>query len=227
MKHRLLICAVLVLLAILAAVIFDRAWLAEKELPVEAEDASLRVFPAVLEAQGYFEEIEAPAPTPTSAVKVTEEPKPAVEIDDGYGADYIYAAVSNGAEGGNHKVKFNIAHDVRLTAYCSCEICCGYWATVRPVDEYGNQIVYTSTGARAVQGITVAVDPEWIPHGSYVYVQDPFTGAWLEYRATDTSPETNHVDIYFEDHAAALQSGYGGSGIVYWTAEPVDMETLA
>lgn len=227
MKRKLLICTALILLAILAAVIFDRAWLAGRELPVETEDASLRIFPAVLEAQGYFEEIEAPAPTPTPAVKVTEEPEPATPVDDGYGVDYIYAAVSNGAEGGNHKVKFNIAYDVRITAYCSCEICCGYWATVRPVDEYGNQIVYTSTGARAVQGITVAVDPEWIPHGSYVYVQDPFTGAWLEYRATDTSPETNHVDIYYSDHEAAKQSGYGGYGTVYWTAESVDMETLA
>lgn len=202
MKHRLLICAVLILLAILAAVIFDRAWL-EGKAPL-------------LEAEACFEEAAPPVPTQTP---------PAAAVDDGDGAAYIHTAAVAVPEAVTPEI--NVAHDVRLTAYCSCEICCGYWATVRPVDEYGVQIVYTATMERAEQGVTVAVDPAFIPHGSYVYVRDPHTGAWREFRATDTSPETNHVDVYFSDHAAALGSGYGGFGTVYWTSEPVDMETLA
>ena len=34
----------------------------------------------------------------------------------------------------------------KLTAYCSCEKCCGSYAKNRPVDEYGNKIVYGSSG---------------------------------------------------------------------------------
>ena len=145
----------------------------------------------------------------------------------GYGDNYIPAAVNDGQHGETRTAKINFAHHVRLTAYCPCEICCGYWALIRPVDEYGNKIVYTSTGALAVQGGTVAVNPKWIPHGSYVYVQDPYTEEWREYRATDTSGTMNHVDIYFNDHTAALHSGYGGYGTVYWSAEPIDLKTLA
>lgn len=200
MKHRILICTILVLLAVLAAVIFDRAWLENRA----GADTAPAIFHPVAEAEAYFEEagaaprLLAAVPEATAGLDTVEEP-PAL----------------------------NVAHDVRLTAYCSCEICCGYWATVRPLDENGNQIVYTSTGARCVQGETVAVDPEFIPHGSYVYVRDPHTGTWREYRATDTSPAANHVDVYFSDHAAALRSGYGGWGTVYWTAEPVDPGALA
>lgn len=210
MKHKFLICAALVLLAILAAVIFDRAWLEGK--------ASL------LEAEAYFEETMPPVPAQTP-VPAVEEIQAAAVVDDGDGAEYIFTAAATAPEEAAPEI--HVAHAMRLTAYCSCEICCGYWATVRPADEHGNRIVYTSTGARAIQGETVAVDPEFIPHGSYVYVQDPLTGAWREYRATDTSPETAHVDIYFDDHTAAQQSGYGGYGTIYWTSEPVDMETLA
>lgn len=230
--RKLMICAALALLVVLAALIFDRAWLAGRDIPLETEDAAPRIFPPALEARAYEPTAEegyaAPAATqtPAPAGEKTEDLLPA-PVGDGYGVDYIYAAVSNGPEGGGHKVKFNIAYDVQITAYCSCEICCGYWATVRPLDENGNQIVYTSTMEIAVQGVTVAVDPEFIPHGSYVYVRDPLTRAWHEYRATDTSPSANHVDIYFSDHEAAKRSGYGIYGTVYWTAEPVDMETLA
>lgn len=123
-------------------------------------------------------------------------------------------------------IDVHVAYDVRLTAYCGCEICCGSYALNRPIDEYGNPIVYTATGAVARQGVTVAVDPSFIPHGSYVYIQDPWSGVWNEYIATDTSPVTWHVDIYYDNHTGALNSGYGGWGTVYWSHEPIDTGTL-
>ena len=39
----------------------------------------------------------------------------------------------------------------RLTAYCSCSLCCGKWANNRPVDENGNEIVYGSIGERLTE----------------------------------------------------------------------------
>ena len=33
-----------------------------------------------------------------------------------------------------------------LTAYCSCEKCCGIWAKNRPMDENGEQIVLGASG---------------------------------------------------------------------------------
>ena len=91
----------------------------------------------------------------------------------------------------------------RLTAYCPCEKCCGYWATVRPLDEAGNPIVYTASGARAVAGTTIAVDPNVIPYGTEVKINDHI------YIAQDTGGgiKEKHIDIYYDDHDAALNSG--------------------
>lgn len=92
----------------------------------------------------------------------------------------------------------------RLTAYCPCEKCCGYWATIRPLDEAGNPIVYTATGARAVAGTTIAVDPDVIPYGTEVKINDHI------YIAQDTGGgiKEKHIDIYYDDHDAALNSGW-------------------
>lgn len=90
-----------------------------------------------------------------------------------------------------------------ITAYCPCEICCGYWATIRPRDKYGNPIVYTSTGAIAKAGTTIAVDPDIIPYGSKVNI------AGHTYTAQDTGGAINgnRIDVYFDDHQLALQFG--------------------
>ena len=90
-----------------------------------------------------------------------------------------------------------------LTAYCSCEICCGYWATIRPIDENGNPIIYTSTGEIAQAGTTIAVDPTVIPYGSTVRINNH------DYIAQDTGGAIvgNHIDIYFDDHQEALEFG--------------------
>lgn len=87
--------------------------------------------------------------------------------------------------------------EFRLTAYCPCAKCCGKWA---------NGI--TATGTTATEGRTIAVDPAVIPYGSAVtlYYED---GTVHTYTAEDCGGgiKGNRLDIYFDDHQAALQFG--------------------
>lgn len=91
----------------------------------------------------------------------------------------------------------------KLTAYCSCQKCCGTWAEDRPKDENGNPIVYTSTGAIAKAGTTIAVDPSVIPYGSKVKINGH------TYIAQDCGGaiKGNRIDVYFDDHQEALIFG--------------------
>lgn len=90
-----------------------------------------------------------------------------------------------------------------LTAYCSCEKCCGKWAKNRPTDPNGNPIVYTSIGAIAKAGTTIAVDPTVIPYGSEIQI-DGHT-----YIAQDNGGaiKGNRIDIYFDNHQEAIVFG--------------------
>ena len=91
----------------------------------------------------------------------------------------------------------------KLTAYCSCQKCCGQFAFNRPVDEYGNEIVYGSTGIRLVAGISVAVDPSVIPYGTQVVINGH------TYTAHDTggSIKGSRIDVYFDNHQDAWNFG--------------------
>jgi 3D (Asp-Asp-Asp) domain-containing protein len=90
-----------------------------------------------------------------------------------------------------------------LTAYCSCPQCCNEYALNRPLDENGNQIVYTASGAVAQQGVTIAVDPTVLPYGTKVEI-DGHT-----YIAHDTGGAINgnRIDVYFADHNEAWNFG--------------------
>lgn len=90
-----------------------------------------------------------------------------------------------------------------LTAYCSCQKCCGSYALNRPVDENGNEIVYGSIGVRLEAGVSIAVDPRVIPYGTQVVI-DGHT-----YTAHDTGGniEGNRIDVYFDDHQEAWDFG--------------------
>lgn len=94
--------------------------------------------------------------------------------------------------------------DVVITAYCSCEQCCGYWAETRPLDENGEPIVLTASGAHAKAHHTIAVDTNVIPFGSVVIINDN------KYVAEDTGSAIvgNKIDIYFDCHEEALEWGY-------------------
>lgn len=93
--------------------------------------------------------------------------------------------------------------EYKITHYCSCPQCCGVWAESRPVDELGQEIVYTASGARAEAGKTIAVDPEVIPLGSRVIIDGQ------EYIAQDTGGaiKGNRIDIYCSNHQEALELG--------------------
>ena len=90
-----------------------------------------------------------------------------------------------------------------VTHYCPCETCCGQWAKSRPVDADGKEIVYTASGARAEEGVTIAVDPDVIPIGTQVRIDGHI------YTAQDTGGAIrgNKVDVYMESHEAACKGG--------------------
>ena len=93
--------------------------------------------------------------------------------------------------------------EFKLTAYCSCEKCCGKWALNRPTDENGKDIVYGSTGTVLVAGTSIAVDPSVIPYGSQVEINGH------TYTAHDTGGaiKGNRIDVYFDNHQEALNFG--------------------
>ena len=72
-----------------------------------------------------------------------------------------------------------------LTAYCPCYECS---------EGYGNM---TATGKRAVEGRTIAVDPDVIEHGTTVYIDGK------PYIAEDCGAfvKGKHIDIYFDCHS--------------------------
>jgi 3D (Asp-Asp-Asp) domain-containing protein len=93
--------------------------------------------------------------------------------------------------------------EYKLTAYCSCEKCCGYWATIRPLDADGNPIVYTSDGSIAKHGVTVAADTDILPFGTVLLIDG------REYTVQDRGGDIKgkHIDIYFDSHEAAREFG--------------------
>ncbi|CDD64934.1 nlpC/P60 family protein [Firmicutes bacterium CAG:882] len=79
-----------------------------------------------------------------------------------------------------------------ITAYCGCEKCCGKNDRI------------TATGAYAIEGVTIAVDPAVIPYGSLVDIEG--IGTFI---AEDCGGaiKGNKIDIYFERHEDALRFG--------------------
>lgn len=79
----------------------------------------------------------------------------------------------------------------KLTAYCSCKKCCGKTDGI------------TSTGTKAKQGRTIAVDNNVIPYGSKVKINGK------EYVAEDCGGaiKSKHIDVFFNNHNDALDFG--------------------
>ena len=89
----------------------------------------------------------------------------------------------------------------RITAYCSCEKCCGEWAKNRP-----DGIVYGASGEELVAGVSCASP---LPFGTVVeieglgeYVVQDRTAAWVVEKYGE-----QQIDIYFDTHEAACEFG--------------------
>lgn len=93
--------------------------------------------------------------------------------------------------------------EFEITAYCSCSKCCGKWASNRPIDDNGKEIVIGSTGEILRSDYSIAVDPDVIPYGSIVIINGK------EYKAQDTGGVItgNRIDVYFDSHEVALEFG--------------------
>lgn len=101
------------------------------------------------------------------------------------------------------EIKKESLGEFKLTAYCSCEKCCGKWALNRPKDDNGKDIVYGSNGTVLIAGTSIAVDPSVIPYGSKVEINGH------TYTAHDTGGaiKGNRIDVYFDSHQDALNFG--------------------
>lgn len=146
-----------------------------------------------------------PVPTVTYEAVATSEPTPAVQPSKvGPSGDSELDIQPPDCETEPVRV---MQGEFTVTAYCACKKCCGYWATVRPLDENGEPIVYTASGTVAKRGRTIAVDPEVFEYGTEVW----FDGPWGEqaFIAEDCGRgvEGRHIDIYFDDHEEARQWG--------------------
>ena len=86
--------------------------------------------------------------------------------------------------------------EFKLTAYCSCEKCCGSWAFDRP-----DGVVYGASGNELKSGYSIAVDPSVIPYGTEVVING------VTYRADDCGGaiKGNRIDVYFDTHEEALE----------------------
>lgn len=101
----------------------------------------------------------------------------------------------------------------RITAYCSCEKCCGEWAKNRP-----DGIVYGAYGIELKPGVSCA---STLPVGTVVEIE-----GLGEYTVQDRMAQwvidkygENLIDIYFADHEAACEFGLQNLN-VYLKEEP-------
>ena len=93
--------------------------------------------------------------------------------------------------------------DVVATAYCSCEKCCGVWATMRELDENGEPIVKGATGITLEQGVSVAADTTY-PIGTNLEIEG--MGTYIVHDRGGAI-KGDRLDIYFDNHNDALEFG--------------------
>lgn len=85
----------------------------------------------------------------------------------------------------------------KLTAYCSCRVCCGRWS--------GGP---TASGAYPNAGRTVAVSG--LPFGTHLMINGQ------EYVVEDRGVRGAHIDIYMRDHQTARNFGVQYAEVYRW-----------
>ena len=91
--------------------------------------------------------------------------------------------------------------EFKITHYCPCPKCCGK-------SESDPWYGITSTGTKATQGRTVAVDPTVIPYGSDVLLRYA-DGTEAIFTAEDCGGaiKSKRIDVFMDSHQAALVEG--------------------
>lgn len=78
-----------------------------------------------------------------------------------------------------------------ITAYCPCKKCCGKSDGI------------TASGAKAVEGVTIAADTSVLPFGTKVEID----GNIYTVQDRGGAVKGKKIDIYFDNHEKALQYG--------------------
>lgn len=93
--------------------------------------------------------------------------------------------------------------EFKTTAYCTCVTCCGIWSQDHPSRIGTDYVQKTASGTTPTAGRTISVDPDVIPLGTVVVIDDH------EYVAEDTGSAVkgNIIDIYFASHEDACKYG--------------------
>lgn len=96
--------------------------------------------------------------------------------------------------------------EFRVTAYCSCDKCCGKWAYGRDRDLNGEEIVRGASGNRLEVGVSCASP---LPFGTEIELDDIGTVV-VHDRTADWVVDkhgTNIIDVYVNDHSEASKFG--------------------
>ena len=96
-------------------------------------------------------------------------------------------------------VKLEYLGEFRLTGYCDCEICQEEWVGT------------TALGVPPTERNTIAVDPNVIPLGSYVWIDG------IRYHAEDVGGMINdqHIDVFVGSHEGCYAEFCNGYHDVY------------
>ena len=91
--------------------------------------------------------------------------------------------------------------EFKITHYCPCPKCCGK-------SESDPWYGITSTGTKATEGRTIAVDPAVIPYGSDVLLRYA-DGTEAIFTAEDCGGaiKSKRIDVFMDSHQAALVEG--------------------
>lgn len=81
-----------------------------------------------------------------------------------------------------------------VTAYCGGECCCGVWA---------DEDCTTASGAKAVEGVTIAADTNILPFGTEIRLG----GNTYTVQDTGSAIRGSRLDLYFDSHEDALAFG--------------------